>query len=216
MNAYQEQVISEWTGIKGRIGGWYLNSPLRSLSETLLLGNCRASFMGLVSQIIMGNEVILDVGAGSGYFSLAVARKLTTGKVICLDLSDEMLQHLEQRAKIESLLDKIQLMKGEATVSGLASGSVDIVVSNGVFHELQSPEAALGEMLRVLKSSGWVFITDFRDTWLGKRIGAAHQELAHGPFSVEDIKILLNKVGLKNVEVSPVRHWVVGRGQKME
>ena len=51
-----------------------------------------------VYDLIHGNEVILDVGAGSGYLSLKIAKKLKNGKVICIDLSEEMLHQLEKRA----------------------------------------------------------------------------------------------------------------------
>jgi ubiquinone/menaquinone biosynthesis C-methylase UbiE len=209
----EDQTTSEWTGIKGRIGAWYLNSPLRRLSE-LFLGDCRSAFLTETSNLTKGDEVILDVGAGSGYFSLAIAEKLTTRKVICLDLSEEMLQRLERKAEKEGLKDRIQIVKGDASSIKIEDESVDLVVSNGVVHELPEPEAVLREMIRVLKPGGWVIITDFRDTQIGKRIGATHNEKAHGAFSVTELENLFAHAGLSNVKVSPVRHWVIGVGKK--
>lgn len=209
-----QQVKSEWTGMRGRIGAWYLNSPLRRLSEILFLGDCRAAFLSEVSRLIKGHEIVLDVGAGSGYFSLMIAKKLSSGKVICLDLSEEMLQHLEQKAEKKGLKDKIHILKGEASSSGIGDESVDLAVSNGVFHELSNPEAVLEEMLRVLKPDGWVIITDFRDTRIGKRIGAAHKEEAHGPFSVNELESLFTNAGLSNIKAYPAKHWVIGVGRK--
>jgi ubiquinone/menaquinone biosynthesis C-methylase UbiE len=58
--------------------------------------------------------------------------------------------------------DRIQILKGEASYTGLEDECVDLVVSNGVFHELSSPEVVLREIVRVLKPNGWVVITDFR------------------------------------------------------
>jgi SAM-dependent methyltransferase len=205
----EKHITSEWTGIKGKVGAWYLNSPLRRLSEILLLGDCRSAFLSEISHRIQGNEVVLDVGAGSGYFSLPIARKLTTGKVICLDLSEEMLQRLEQKAEQKGLKNRIHIVKGEASSSGLEGESVDVVISNGVFHELSSPEAVLGEMLRVLRPSGWVVLTDFRDTRIGRWIGATHREEAHGPWSVKELEGLFVKAGLRNVKAYPVKHWAI-------
>ncbi|MBI2955342.1 MAG: class I SAM-dependent methyltransferase [Chloroflexi bacterium] len=210
----QRVARSEWTGIKGRIGGWYLNSPFRRLSEMLFLGDCRSAFLRAVSEIARGNEVVLDVGAGSGYFSLALVTKLNAGKVICLDLSEEMLWRLKRKAEEQGQADRIQIVEAPATASGLEPESVDLAVSNGLFHELPTPDAVVTEMLRVSKSGGWVIITDFRDTRVGRRIGAAHREGSHGPFSVGEMEILLINAGLRNVNVRPVRHWVVGVGQK--
>ena len=207
---------SEWTGMRGRIGGWYLSSPLRRLSEILFLGDVNSAFLNEVSHIIRGDEVILDVGAGSGYFSLAIAERLTRGKVICLDLSEEMLHRLESVADKKGLSDRIQILKGEASSIKLSDGSVDLAVSNGVFHELSEPASCLREMVRVLKPDGWVIVTDFRDTWIGKRTGAAHSEEAHGPLSVEELDALFAKAGLSNRKVYPVKNWVIGMGKKMK
>lgn len=210
----KKQTNSEWTGTKGKIMAWYLNSPLRTLIEVWLLGNPRSAFLSEVSRRIRGNEVILDVGAGSGYFSLAIAKKLNGGKVICLDLSEEMLQHLERKAEKEGLKDRIQILMGEASSSGLGNEFVDLIVSNYLLHEVSSPEEVLKEMLRVLKPNGWIIITDFRDSWLGKCLNKAEGENVHGSFSINDIETLFAKSGLRDVKIIPVRHWVIGIGKK--
>jgi ubiquinone/menaquinone biosynthesis C-methylase UbiE len=125
-----------------------------------------------------------------------------------------MLQHLRRKAEKEGLEDRIQILKGEASASGLDNESVDLAMANSVFHELSSPEAGLNEMLRVLKPGGWVMITDFRDTKVSRIICRSHHEESHGPFSVNELETLLTKTGLNSVKVSPVKHWVIGMGKK--
>jgi ubiquinone/menaquinone biosynthesis C-methylase UbiE len=210
----KKQIASEWTGMKGRIFAWHLDNPLATLPETLLLGNCRSAVLKEFSRLIQGNEVVLDIGAGTGRFSLAIAKKLRSGKVICLDLSEEMLQYLGRKAEKEGLKDRIQILKGEASSSGLGNESVDLVMSNSVFHELSNPEVVLEEMLRVLKPSGWIIISDFRDSRISRLICRSHHKGAHGPFSVHELETLFSKAGLKGVKVNPVRHWVMGIGRK--
>jgi len=206
----KKQGTNVWTGIRGRLGAWYFNSPLRRLSEILFFGDVKSAFLNEVSPVIQGNKVVLDIGAGSGYYSLAIAKKMSAGKIICLDSSEEMLQSLEQKAEKKDLKDRIQILKGEASSSGLANESVDLVVSNGLLHELSNPEAVLREMHRVLRPNGWVIVTDFRSTRITNLIEATHSKDAHGPFSVEELEKLFAKVGLSNVRVNPVRHWVIG------
>jgi ubiquinone/menaquinone biosynthesis C-methylase UbiE len=214
MNMTQKQITSEWTGIKGRIFAWHLDNPLARLPETLLLGDCRTAVQDEFSRLIQGNEIILDIGAGTGRFSLAVAKQLNTGEVICLDLSEEMLQHLKRKAEKEGVKERIQILKGEASASGLENESVDLVMSNSVFHELSNPEAVLTEMLRVLKPSGWIIISDFGDTKISRMICRSHHKESHGPFSIHELGTLFTTAGLKNVKVNPVRHWVIGIGKK--
>ncbi len=205
---------SEWTGLRGRIGAWYLNSLLRRFSEIFFLGDCKSAFLNELSRITSGNEVVLDIGAGSGYFSLVVAKRLSGGRVICLDLSEEMLRRLERNAGRQGFEDRVQILKGEASSVDIQDESIDIAVSNGVFHELSNPNIVLREMHRVLKPNGWVIVTDFRDTRVGRRIAAAHREGAHGPFSVDELATLLIRSGLRDVKVYPVKHWVIGMGMK--
>jgi ubiquinone/menaquinone biosynthesis C-methylase UbiE len=178
------------------------------------LGDCKSAIQDEFSRLIRGNEVVLDIGAGTGRFSLGIAKKLSSGKVICLDLSEEMLQHLQRKAEKEGLKERIQILKGEASSSGLGNESVDLVMSNSVFHELSRPEAVLAEMLRVLKPGGGLMITDFRDTKISRMICRSHHKESHGPFSIHELETLFTKAGLKNVKVNPVRHWVIGVGKK--
>ncbi|MCJ7435318.1 MAG: class I SAM-dependent methyltransferase [Anaerolineales bacterium] len=105
----EQQAISEWTGMKGKLMAGFLNSPLRTIIEVCLFGLPRDAFLDEVSRNLRGDEVVLDVGAGSGYFSLAIAKKLKTGKVICFDLSDEMLQRLKDKAGQAGLENRIQM-----------------------------------------------------------------------------------------------------------
>ncbi len=210
----KQPATSEWTGIKGKLMAWFLNSPLRTIIEVRLFGLPRSAFLNEVSRHLRGDEVVLDVGAGSGYFSLAIAKKLKTGKVICFDLSEEMLQRLEHKARQTGFENRIQIMKGEASSLKLNDKSVDLDVSNFVLHEVSSPKTVLREIIRVLKPNGRVIITDFlKDTWFGKMEAAAHRAEAHGPFSIIELKVLFAKCGLKDVKASQVRSWIIGMGK---
>lgn len=60
----------------------------------MLLGDTMPAFLSEVSGLIRGDETILDIGAGSGRFSLPMAKRLSTGKIICLDISELMLEYL--------------------------------------------------------------------------------------------------------------------------
>jgi ubiquinone/menaquinone biosynthesis C-methylase UbiE len=205
---------SEWSGIRGKIGAWYLNSPLRRLAEILIFGDLKSEFMEEAAADIQGHETILDVGAGSGYFSLALAARLTTGTVICLDLSREMLDRLERLARREGSSDRIRIVTGDACHIEIEDVTVDLAVANNVLHELSQPGAALGEMVRVLKPGGKAIVTDFGVTWLGKRVAAAHAQEDHGPFTMAELQQLLANAGLKDVQVTTIRHWVMGVGTK--
>lgn len=208
----ENHATSEWTGFTGRLGAWYLASPFRRLAELLILGDLHPRFMERVR--LRADDVVVDAGCGSGFYTLAMAEKLTTGRVICVDLSDEMLKTLQGRAARRKLAARLEVLKGDITAVDLPDGVASLAVSNGVWHELRDPEAAARELYRLLKPAGRVVVTDFRDTSLGRRIAAAHRQGDHGPFSAETLQQLLRTVGFDDVKTEVLNHWVVGWGAK--
>jgi ubiquinone/menaquinone biosynthesis C-methylase UbiE len=209
----EKETKSEWSGIKGRLFAWHLDNPMVRLFETLFLGDPMSAFLREISGLIKGNETILDIGAGTGRFSLPTAKTLSRGKVICLDISEVMLEYLGQKAEKLGLIDRILILNADASSTGLDNESIDIVFSNNVFHELSSPDAVLSEVKRVLKPGGHVIITDFRDTFLGKRV-AGHGEDAHGPFKIIEFESLLSKTGFRDLKVSPIRSFLMAVAEK--
>ncbi len=200
---------TDWRGLRAKIGGRVLCSHLRRLAEVLFLGDLDSSYLSEIAALIpTGSETVLDLGAGSGYFSLKIAKILPEGKVICVDLSDEMLAILGRRAGRMGLASKIRIVKAEASSTGLENETCDLAVSSGLFHELSRPQEALAEMIRVASPGGSIVVADFRD------IRMPHGKRAHGPFSVDALTELFCEGGLIDVKVYPVRRWVVGVGKK--
>lgn len=214
MTSTQLKIISEWVGLRGRIGAWYLNSPFRRFSEILFLGDLRTKYLQQIDGLLRSNGTVLDVGAGSGYFSFSIARRLEQGKVVCLDLSSVMLEELVRRARKLGLSSRIEVQLGSAYQLRFEDSIFDLVTSNGVFHELSEPEKALNEMKRVLKLGSFVVISDFCNTVVGRRIGMAHRKEDHGPFSADELVNLLQNAGFVNIKVEKIRHWVLATGQK--
>ncbi len=205
---------SEWTGLQGKFGAWFLTSPWRRWGE-IFFGRSRAALLEEIFARLRGDEVVLDAGCGSGYLSLPIAGKLATGMVLCLDLSDEMLAGLEKRAAKAGLSGRVRKIKAAAESSGLDDGSVDLVVCNNVLHELSDVDACIAEWARVLKPGGRMLISDFRATRPIKlMMSHRHGEEAHGPFSPEELEALLKKTGLEEVKALPYRNTILATAVK--
>jgi ubiquinone/menaquinone biosynthesis C-methylase UbiE len=205
----EKAMQTEWTGRQGRIGAWFLASPWRRWSE-VFIGQSRAALLEEVGSSLRGEEVVLDAGCGSGYLSLPIAGKLTSGTVLCLDLSDEMLAGLEKRAGKAGLTGRIRVVKAPAEASGLDDASVDWVICNNVLHELSDVDACIEEWARVLRPGGRMALSDFRATrpfrfFMSHR----HGEEAHGPFATQELEALLEKKGLRDVKAVPYRHTLL-------
>jgi SAM-dependent methyltransferase len=102
---------------------------------------------------------VLDVGAGTGLLTLAVAPRVA--HVWAIDISPAMCDYLRVKAASAELTN-VEAVVASATSLPLIDGSVDLVVSNYCLHHLTDREkrAALAEMLRVLTPGGRLVIAD--------------------------------------------------------
>ena len=114
----------------------------------------------LVGRIARPGLQVADVGAGTGYFAIPLARAvLPGGRVFAVDLQPKMLQLL--RARVPQDL-AIALVEGDATRTTLPGASVDVVLLANVWHELDDHAAALAEASRILARGGRITILDWR------------------------------------------------------
>ena len=103
---------------------------------------------------------IADVGAGTGYFTLPLARAVAPGgEVLAVDLQPEMLERL--RARIEPGL-AVTLIAADAIRTTIAGESVDLALLANVWHEIDDRDAAIEEMRRILRANGRIAILDWR------------------------------------------------------
>lgn len=97
---------------------------------------------------------ILDIGCGTGNFSIKLARRGC--KVIGIDISDEMLDIARNKAKLKKL--DIEFYNMDVYKLKFEDNSFDAAFSMAAFEFIDKPEAALDEMMRVVKDKGQVLI----------------------------------------------------------
>lgn len=103
---------------------------------------------------LKGTDSILDFGAGTGYFSIPVAKR-TTGKVYALDIDAEMLEIIKKKALEEQLTNIIPVQESMEALS-LPDGTIDIIIASLVLHEIQPLAPLLQQMKNVLKKEGYL------------------------------------------------------------
>ena len=202
-------IDDEWSGEKGRKSAKFFASRARRIIERTIFGNYWTSFNNeLEKQISTGSELIVDIGGGSGNFSIPIAKKLTSGKITCIDPSSEMTDHLLLQAKELALEKVVEIKNLSALETGFPDNHFDWAVCGNVMHELATPELAFKEIYRILKPGSNALIVDFRN-WHGYHGGDSH-----GPFSVQEFEQLFTQAGFQEIEVKKKRHFVVGTAKK--
>ena len=117
-----------------------------------------------------GDERVLDVGCGRGLLLVGAARHLTSGKAIGVDrwvagaLTGNRPEAVLENARVEGVLDRVEVKQGDVRQLPFADDSFDVVVSNFVVHEVDNRaerEQMLREIVRVLKPGGRLALVDF-------------------------------------------------------
>ena len=92
---------------------------------------------------------VADVGAGNGYFTLRLARRVKdTGRVFAVDVQPAMLDLLKKN-RDQAGLKNIELVLGTETDADLPPTAVDLALLVDVYHEFQQPE----EMIAAVRAS---------------------------------------------------------------
>jgi SAM-dependent methyltransferase len=111
----------------------------------------------------------LEIGAGTGYFSLNLLRAGVVGEAVATDISPGMLRKLKQSA--EELGLPVETAACEAAELPFEDDSFDLVFGHAVLHHLPDLEGAFREFRRVLRPGGVVAFCG-EPSYYGDRISA--------------------------------------------
>jgi len=105
---------------------------------------------------------VVDMGAGSGYHSFPIAKKVgPKGKVIAVDIQKEMLDIIKRRKKVLEVTN-VEPVLGKIDDPGLEPESVDLILMVDVYHEFSHPYEMTKKMVEALKPGGILAFVEFR------------------------------------------------------
>jgi ubiquinone/menaquinone biosynthesis C-methylase UbiE len=109
---------------------------------------------------LRAGSLVADVGAGTGYFSVRVAKTIPAGTVYAVDIEPKMLEHVAKRAMAEGLSNIVPV---QATIKGPSLPKpVDVVLIVDTYHHLPNRSAYFADLRKLLTPTGRVAIVDFR------------------------------------------------------
>ena len=150
-------------------------------------------------------ETVLDLGSGAGADVLISAQRVgTTGRVIGLDMTDEMLELARENAKRAEAAN-VEFVKGHIEEIPLPDASVDVVISNCVINLSADKPAVIREVARVLRPGGRFAVSDvIADPDMDEPTRRDMQQwtgCVAGALTREEFESTLTAAGLVDIEI---------------
>ena len=168
----------------------------------------------LVEQLkLKPGEVVADIGAGTGYFSRRLARKVgATGRVLGVDIQPEMLILLTNRMAAIGITNVVPIL-GSATDPKLPAASVDLVLMVDVYHEFDFPSEIMEALCRSVKPGGRVVFVEYRGEDPTVPIKPLHKMTE---LQVKKEMSVLPLDWVQTLEVLPRQHIIVFRKRPLK
>jgi len=184
------RVIAPVMGVGG--AGW-LERPERDAEE-----NTGTAIRALQ---IQRDQVVADIGAGSGYYTVRMAAAVGAGgKVYATDIQPGMLDILRRRLTREGLTN-VETVLGLPDDPKLPSATLDLALMVDVYHELESPQVFVRRLRAALKPTGRLVLLEYRKEDPRVPIRPEHK------MSIAEVKAELEPEGFKLVRVLNDLPW---------
>ena len=144
---------------------------------------------------------VADVGAGTGYYSIRVAKAvLPGGIVIANDIQPEMLERLRANAAAQGI-ENIETVLGTESDPKLPPGKLDLVLLIDVYHEFSRPQRMLDRIREALKPDGKLVLLEFSKEDPSVPIRPEHK------MSVAEVKTEVSPEGYQFEKVIDTLPW---------
>src|SRR5688572_6093631 len=171
------------------LGADWLERPTREAEEKT---------QTLVDEIeLRPTDVVADIGAGTGYYSFRLAAKVVQGKVLAVDIQQEMLDLLTASAKTRGV-DNVEPVLGTTSDPKLPKGGVDVVLMVDAYHEFDQPREMMEAIVAALKPGGRLVLVEFRGEDPAVRIKPLHKMT-----EAQAVREMA-AAGLRHVETKPM------------
>ena len=193
---YMGREISHVMGHRG--AGWLLRPEREEEERTDLL---------LENLPIAADSRVADIGAGSGYFTLPMARMAPDGIVYAVDIQQEMLDITARRAKSAGI-ENIELVLGTGQDPKLPPDSIDLALFVDAYHEFEWPREVMLAVYESLTPGGQIVLIEYRAEDPDVPILRLHK------MSEKQVRRELSALGfefVENLDILPQQHFLVFR-----
>jgi len=133
------------------------------------------------------NAIVADLGAGTGFYSIAAAHLVPRGKVYAVEVVKDMLAKVKNKAH-DAHVSNVECIWGDIEKIGgtkIRDRIADLVILSNILFQVEHKENLIEETKRILKPGGKVLFID----WLPGGMAG------FGVIAKEDVKIMFEKKG---------------------
>ncbi|RPI87624.1 MAG: methyltransferase domain-containing protein [Chloroflexi bacterium] len=148
---------------------------------------------------------VLDVGCGTGYAVIEIARRLDQGKAYGIDISTGMVERAIKNIPGE-LSNRVSFRQASAEYIPYPNSDFDYILCTNSFHHYPEPPRALREMYRVLRPGGLLVILDNAIdlslyTWAWDRLLRLFEKGHVRYYTTKELGEMISKAGFKDVSL---------------
>jgi len=154
--------------------------------------------------------IVADLGAGSGFYSIAVAKMVPKGKVYAIEVIPDFIKSLRNKIKDENL-QNIECILGNVEKIGgtkLKEHIIDRIIASNIFFQIEDKSLFLEELKRILKPHGRILLIDWskEESSMGKNLANA--------VSSQETRAMFEKKGFiheRDIDAGPHHYGMIYR-----
>jgi len=116
------------------------------------------------------NNIVADLGAGTGHYSLLLGALMPRGKVYAVELEKDFLETIKSKIK-EAHLENVEIIWGNVEKIGgtkIGDNIVDAVIASNILFQVEDKDKFIEEIKRILKPKGKVLLVDWAESSIMK------------------------------------------------
>jgi len=109
------------------------------------------------------DSVVADLGAGTGFYSIAAGHLVPKGKVYAVEVVKDFLMTIRNKVK-DASLNNVEIIWGDIEKIGgtkIGDGVLDVAIASNVFSQVEDKQKFIAEIKRILKPKGRVLLVDW-------------------------------------------------------
>lgn len=112
------------------------------------------------------DDIVVDLGAGTGFYSVAAGHIVTRGKIYAVEIVKDFLATIKNKVK-EAGLGNVEILWGDIEKergTKIGDGVADAVIASNILFQVENKEQLIIEIKRILKQKGRVLLIDWSES----------------------------------------------------